>query len=213
MQRRVWLIIGLILVGMFILTGPLGAVGFIYEDLGNLGYPEFSGNEAFGINDAGQVVGDAYTSYGTWPFVKSPGQAMQALPCNDPPGNWPGEAVAINGSGTIVGWVGYSGERNACQWVKPFLSYVKEPLGFLGGIASGALAINKSGQIVGWSWTDYGDTRGFVKSQGDVMKALNPLEGHNWSMATGINTTGTICGLSSKTGEQKPCVWIFVLGG
>ena len=106
MQRRVWLILGLILVGMFILTGPLGAVGFLYEDLGNLGYPNYNGNEAFGINDTGQVVGYAYTSYGTWPFVKSPGQAMQPLPCPDYDH---GEAVAINGSGIIVGWVGNGG--------------------------------------------------------------------------------------------------------
>lgn len=212
MQRRVWLILGLILVGMFILTGPLGAVGFLYEDLGNLGYPNYNGNEAFGINDTGQVVGYAYTSYGTWPFVKSPGQAMQPLPCNDPP-NHGGEAVAINGSGIIVGWVANAGERNACQWVKPSLTYNLEPLGFLGGIASGALAINENGQIVGWSWTATGDTRGFVKSQGDDMKPLNPLEGHTRSMATGINTKGAICGLSSKTGEQKPCGWVFLMGG
>ncbi len=211
MQRRVWLILGLILVAMFILTGPLGAVGFIYEDLGNLGSPKSSGNEAFGINDAGWVVGDAYYDYETWPFVKSPGQALQALPC---PGYGPGETSAINNSGIIVGWVENVNERNACQWVKPILSdvYFLQPLGTLGGIASGALAINKSGQIVGWSWTT-GDTRGFVKSQGDDMKALNPLSGHTWSMATGINTTGAICGLSSKTGEQKPCRWIFIMGG
>ena len=79
MKKTVWLIIVLTSVGMFALTGPLGAVSFTYEDLGNLGYPQYNGNEAFGINDAGQVVGYAYTSYGTWPFVKSPGQAMQPL--------------------------------------------------------------------------------------------------------------------------------------
>lgn len=212
MRKTVWFIIMLTAVGMLALTGPLGAVSFTFENLGHLGYPQYQGNEAFGINDAGQVVGYAYTSYGTWPFVKSPGQAMEPLPCNDPP-NYGGEAVAINGSGIIVGWVANAGERNACQWVKPSLTYNLDPLGFLGGIASGALAINQSGQIVGWSWTATGETRGFVKSQGDVMKPLSPLEGHTRSMATGINTKGAICGLSSKTGEQKPCYWIFLMGG
>lgn len=215
MIRKFWLVLSLTLIVGFLLAGPLGAVGFIYEDLGDLGHPKSSGNEAFGINDAGQVVGDAYTDYGTWPFVKYPGQVMQPLPCNDPPGNWPGEAHAINNSGIIVGWVGYGGERNACQWVKPILQqdYFLQPLGFLGGVASDAYAINKSGQTVGWSWTLTGDTRGFVKAQGDVMKPLNPLSGHTDCWAQGINKAGGICGVSSKSGEKEPCLWIFVLGG
>jgi probable HAF family extracellular repeat protein len=215
MKRTAWSILGMALLAVFLLAGPLGAVTFIYEDLGDLGAPQY-GNEAFGINDAGQVVGDAYTGPGSdWPFLKSPGQAMQALPCLNPPGTWPGEAHAINSAGIIVGWVYNGGERNACQWVKPILSkvYFLQPLGTLGGIASDANAINQGGQVVGWSWTLSGDTRGFVKSQGQDMKSLNPLPGHSVSYALGINTSGGVCGVSSKTGEQEPCLWIFVLGG
>lgn len=213
MKRKVWLVLGLTLLVGFLLAGSLGAVIFTYEDLGDLGGPQY-GNEAFGINDAGQVVGRAYTNVGgdNRPFEKTPGQAMQALPC---PGYDPEEAHAVNNSGIIVGWVGNGGERNACQWVKPILqqNYFLQPLGFLGGIASDANAINQGGQVVGWSWTSTGATRGFVKSQGDAMKSLDPLLTHTVSYARGINKQGAICGFSSKPGEQEPCLWIFVLGG
>jgi probable HAF family extracellular repeat protein len=213
MKLKAFLRLSLSLITLFLLASPLGAVTFRYEDLGDLGGPKY-GNEAFGINDAGQVVGRAYTDIGgdDRPFVKTPGQAMQTLPC---PGYDPGEAYAINNSGIIVGWVGNGGERNACQWVKPILSdiYFLQPLGTLGGIASDANAINKGGQVVGWSWTSSGDTRGFVRSQGQDMQPLAPLSGHSVSFAKGINSSGTICGFSSKPGEQEPCLWIFVLGG
>ena len=113
-----------------------------------------------------------------------------------------------------MGWASNGGDRKACQWVKPILSdvYVLQPLGNLGGIGCDANAINKGGQVVGWSWTS-SSTRGFVKSQGEDMKALDPLSGHSVSNARGINTSGAICGVSSKPGEQEPCLWIFVLGG
>ncbi len=207
-------VVGLVLMFAFLSVGCPEAATFIYEDLGDLGGPQY-GNDAFGINDAGQAVGDAYTSQqGDWPFVKDPGSPMQALPCNDPPDHWPGEAKAINSSGTIVGWVGNGGERNACRWTKPFSSYILEPLGFLdNGIASEALAINQSGRIVGWSWTSSGATRGFVKLPGLNMQALAPLPEFTTSIATGINTRGDICGVSSKPGENQACKWIFVLGG
>ena len=63
MKRKVWIILSLVWIAVFLLAGPLGAVTFIYEDLGNLGGPQY-GNEAFGINDAGKVVGDASTANG-----------------------------------------------------------------------------------------------------------------------------------------------------
>ncbi len=205
MKKKVRLILALALAGVFLLAAPLGAVLFSYENLGNLGHPQYNGNEAYGINDAGQVVGEAYTDYGTAPFVKSPGQAMQALPST----NQQGEANAINSSGFIVGWWANAGERNACQWTKPFLHYIKTDLGFLGGIASQALAINQDGQD-----TTYEQILGFVKAQGDVtMHPLDPLPTHTSSFAAGINTSGVICGWSSKPGEQEACIWVYHPGG
>ena len=118
-------------------------------DLGTLG-----GNaaEAFGINDAGQVVGEAADATGALrPFLKNPGELLQDL---DPARRYHhGVAYGINQRGQMVGSVGltsdYSAER-AFLWDRGLLYDLNDLVVNLlpGQILFEATAINDRGWIL-----------------------------------------------------------------
>ncbi len=170
----------------------------VMQDLGALGGS--TGSFAFGINDAGQVVG----SSGDTAFLFSNG-VMQDIGTLGGPVS---QAFAINNVGQVVGW-SYTDPRafntptpNPHSSIHAFLysNGVMQDLGTLGGSFSAAYGINDSGEVVGTSGTTGGaDDRGraFLYS-GGVMLDLGTLEGLNTSAGFRINNTGQVVGWSSN---------------
>jgi probable HAF family extracellular repeat protein len=123
------------------------------QDLGTLNEP--SSSFAFGLNNAGQVVGYFYdASHPYRAFLKNPGQAMQDLGALGGVSSW---AHGINDAGQVVGWAeDTTSHFKAFLWEKGVMYNLNHltvnlpsngewPGVFLGS----ATAINDRGCIVG----------------------------------------------------------------
>jgi probable HAF family extracellular repeat protein len=142
-------------------------------DLGTLG-----GNESWasGINNAGQVVGNA-SAYGhVHPFLYSGGQMTDLDPLNP----YDGSAFAINNAGQIVGSQENStGVDHAVFYTAGHVTDILPP-----SDRSIALAINNAGQVVG-----YTNRAPFLYSAGQLTYPFA-----NFGNATGINDSGQVVG-------------------
>jgi len=129
----------------------------------------------FGINDAGQVVGN-YISSGSHGFLDD--ITLDGTSAN-----------AINDSGEIVGTYSAGGKQSGFLFSNGTYVTLNDPLGADGTIANG---INNAGQIVG-EYNNAHGTHGFVFSNGAYTTLDDPL-GINGTDAKGINDAGQIVG-------------------
>jgi probable HAF family extracellular repeat protein len=214
MKKQVVVTLCLAWLAVCFLARTSEAVRFKYENLGNLGatlaYTGFT-HEA-GINDAGQVVGIAFTASGArHAFFKSPGHAMVDL--GNIPDSTESHASCINNNGLIGGYYhSNSTGDHSCQWSKFYNVYEFEDLG---GPHNFFYGINADGFVVGSAVID-GGQRGVVRLLGGFFsyQNLGALPGALGSEARGINNSGTIVGYSYDSSYiDTACFWLPSLGG
>lgn len=171
----------------------------VMQDLGTLGGPN---SYAYGINNAGQVVGFAEISPGTDRAFLWSGGTMQDLGTL---GGLQSQASAINASGQIVGDAQTAdGAWHAFLWSNG----VMLDLGTLpGDVNSYGLGLNKNGDVVGGSYAADGTYHAFLWKQG-VMQSLGTLPGYANSEALGINAEDDVVGIAATPDNAyDPFLW------
>ena len=157
---------------------------------------------AYAINNAGEVVGESYTSTSIHAFLYSGSGPMQDL------GTLTGTysyAYGINNLGQVVG------ESSSTAGTYAYHAFLysdgsMQDLGTLGGTAGLARAINDNGQIVGYSNTSSGAEHGFLLSgSGPLTPAddIGTLPGGSSSYAIAINAAGQVTGFSTNSAGQR----------
>ena len=191
----------------FIWSSSTGMVGIV-NTLGG------SSSAARGINDLGQVVGDAsVSSTETHAFRYSNGAMIDLGTL----GGSISRAFKINNNGVVVGYsTTASGvvtpPRRAFTWKddnnngQSDVGEMKN-LGTLGGNVSEAYDVNDAGVTVGYSTNASNLARAFVHDATNGMRDLNSLipAGSGWvlTQARSINNWGQIVGFGTKDGETR----------
>ena len=177
-------------------SGPLAVVSV--EGLQPYPGTGLNYGRAFGVNDAGLVVGESVVG-------PAPGQLHAMV--------WEGgffptdlgtlggtfsSAKAINNSSTIVGMAAVAnGEFHAAMWVKIDGTWQIFDLGTLeGGTTAGASAISDDGTVVGSGDTPTGP-HGFMWRNG-VMTDIGPTVGQ----AQGVNDFGQVVGVGDPAANH-----------
>jgi probable HAF family extracellular repeat protein len=170
------------------------------RDLGTLGG---TGSYAYGINDAGHVVGDSFTAGDdvSHAFLYD-GATMRDLGTLG--GNW-GGAYAINSAGLIVGWSTMAEDAPSHAFISD--GTTMRDLGTLGGTRSSASAINNLGHVVGNSYLA-GDVvwRPFLYRDGsmkDLTRLIRPDSGWDLQWVYAINDAGQIVGSGTYQGQTR----------
>ena len=163
------------------------------RDLGTLPGGDYSA--AFGINDAGQVVGTSNTARGMHAFTWSSSGGL--LDLGTLPNAEASMAYAINNKGEVAGASG----SHAVVWSGGTI----RDLGTLGGNWSEARDINNLDQVAGVSDTSRGP-RAFLWSSG-AMRDLGTLPGDTQSRADHANDQGLVVGASEGSGGVRAFVW------
>jgi probable HAF family extracellular repeat protein len=180
-------------------SATAAAATYTVRNLGHLGGGTAA---AFGINNAGVVVGHSSLASGSVHAFRSQNGVMKDL--GTIAGGTGSQANAINNGGVIVGWsFNSAGDMRAVRWAA---DGKKRSLGTLGGRNSEARAINEFGVIVGWSEIATGQRHAF-RWQNGVMTDLGTLGGLI-SVANGINRGGAIVGSSTTaSGKEHAFKW------
>jgi probable HAF family extracellular repeat protein len=174
----------------------------LYEvhDLGALG-EEVSWSYAFGINEAGQVVGDSHvdaTPEGvveTHVFLYSDGQMSDLGTL----GGTSASASDINDAGKVVGSSLTSEDTELHAFL--YSDGQMSDLGTLGGTSSFATGINNADQVVGAATTSVGAAHHAFLYDSGQMSDLGTLGGPE-STALAINNSGKVVG-RSETSESE----------
>jgi len=154
------------------------------HDLGSFGGSE---TWAFGINDAGQIVGFSEdASYNTIAFLWSESTGLQ--PISSPFV----AAYSINNQGQVAGILQSGDQYHAALWTE---SGGAQDLGLLPGTSfSGAVSVNNHGVAVGNSWSAGPPGSVFLWSPSQGMLNVNALANNskeNWTVI-GINDASQI---------------------
>ncbi len=175
---------------------------FLYSNgnMKNINSPSLfpSGTEAYGINNAGEVVGTGYLSPSDFHAFLYSGGKMKDL---GPSGAFQATAYAINTSGQIVGTYALnSGASGTFLYTNGTMTTLPNPAGSRGGFG---VAINDSGEIVGTLYPSEGGSHAAKFSDG-AWTDLGNFTGAQGSGANAINTAGQIVGTAIFPPIYKP---------
>ena len=200
-------------------TGALGSTGqlethaFLWsngvmQDLGNLGAvpaPGRAWSQAFGINDAGKIVGEANRSDGAGRAFQWSNGVMRSLGTL---GGQQSSATAINAVGQIVGWSTLKAAPGVVPVTHAFLwqNGAMKDLGTLGGDYSKAFGINNFGEVVGESRTADGRIHAFRWTDGKMTDLL-PQGGRSFAQAINSSGSGARVVGASRQGPRAT-VWM-----
>ncbi len=191
------------------LTAGVAAAGthrlhYTIKDLGTLGGLESYG---YGINNRGQVTGEASTAGGAvHAFIYGRRGGMQDLGTLGGNFSW---GNSINDFGQVTGEY-YDGFDSSYHAFLFSASTGTEDLGIIGTDFSQGQGINDSGQVAGVYYDDNAgeaaNYHAFIDSPGTVMKDLGTLgaPGYSWSYGLAINNFGQVTGWSSTATTGTP---------
>ena len=164
---------------------PVTAGQYIFTTIDNpAGSVNGERTRAFGINDAGQIVGD----FGAHGFLYSGG----IFTTIDVPGAGVTQAFDINSAGQIVGTFSDSTGTHGFLYSGGIFTTIDVPVaGTANGSATKAFGINNAGQIVG-DFTIGSSLYGYLYS-GGLFTIIN-FPGAYFTQAFGINDAGQIVG-------------------
>jgi len=176
---------------------------FIYSNgsMKNINSPSLfpSGTEAYGINDAGEVVGTGYLSPSNFHAFLYSGGRMKDI---GPPGSFQASAVAINNPGQIIGsYYLTAGGGGEFLYSNGKITTLPVPAGSDG---VSAFAINDNGEIAGTIYFTSGAPPHAASYRNGVWTDLGAITGAVASNALGINISGQIVGTAIFPSTYKP---------
>jgi probable HAF family extracellular repeat protein len=173
--------------------------------LGKLDSGEYSSGS--GINDAGEVAGEANTAQSIVPFLSTPTGVLRRVPLL--PGDNCGQALGINNYGHVAGYSSGPNGRKAFAWTRG--SGVRN-LGVLpGGNYSTACDINDLDEVAGTSGSAAGERAVLWPKSGGV-RDLGTLPGYPSSEASAINNNGDVVGYSKGPRGLRAFLWTQATG-
>jgi len=193
---------------------PTRWVDGVASDLGSVDGLSTTTGRAWGLNEAGQAVGNSrrdtagsVTQATFWSGTGAPLNLGSLLADSF------SDAFAINAAGTIAG-VAVAGNtssgtniRQAVRWTFDGSAYALEALGSMGRTFSEAKAINDAGQIVGFVTNISGSPQRAFLYQAGAMVDLNTFidvaSGFTLATAEGINDRGDIVGWGMVDGQNR----------
>jgi uncharacterized membrane protein len=165
------------------------------ESYKSVDFPKVPEQAAFGVNDAGQMVGDYIDSAGGYHGWELAGGKFSTI---DVPftGATATGANGINDSGEIAGgWDGSGVTQHGFTLIGSSYTSFDYP----GAVATWAWSLNNKGDIVGYYAGTDGILHGFVLS-GGTYTSLDP-SGSVWTVPTGIDDAGDVVGGYCTTSE------------
>jgi probable HAF family extracellular repeat protein len=175
------------------------------KHLGKLQGGEYS--SASGINDAGEVAGEANTAESIVPFVWTPQGGLRRSPLLA--GDNCGQMFGINNHGHVVGYSSGLLGRRAFLWTRKAGAH---NLGILpGGNHSSASDINDLDEVVGTSGSAAGERAVLWTTNGNI-RDLGTLPGDTSSEARAINDNGDVVGYSKGPRGMRAFLWTQATG-